>query len=313
MNKKMILVILAAMLLVTAFSACGTSLPPKEKIIIGQAVSLSGPLAAGNAAASSPYYDLWVSDINASGGLYIKEYDKKFPVELLIYDDRSDINLMSKQLEKLIIEDKVDFILPPWSTGMLFAAATIAQKYEYILIGGAGGAMKLKELDLPYFFQTLNFAETQVPVIADVLAELGIKKVAIAAIEDLHGVEYTSLAVPAFAEKGMEIVYQVTYPPDIKDASPLLKQAQSSGAEAFIGFSYPDDSMLITGTAIAMGINFKVFELSVCPAFDFYKFAFGSAIEGVMGGGAWNEKSSPGAKAFAEHYKAVTGKDVGNY
>ncbi len=311
--KKAILVVFTLIILVSLVAACGAKLPPKDKIVIGQSVSQSGMLAAGNAAASSPYYDLWVQDVNAAGGLYIKEYKKKFPVELRIYDDKSDVSMMSQQLEKLIVQEKVDFILPPWSTAMLFAAASIAQKYQYILIGGAGGAMKLKELDMPYFFQTLNFAETQVPVMADVLNELGIKKVAIVAIEDLHGIEYNQLAVPAFTQKGMEIVMNKTYPPDIKDASMLLKEAQNKGAEAFIGFSYPDDSMLITGTALELGINFKVFELTVCPAFDFYKGAFGPAVEGVMGGGAWNEKSSAGAKAFSEHYKAVTGKDIGNY
>ena len=38
-----------------------------------------------------------------------------------------------------------------------------------------------------------------------------------------------------------------------------------------------------------------------------------NTIEGIMGGGAWNAKSSPGAKKFTEHFKQVTGKDVGNY
>ena len=66
--------------------------------------------------------------------------------------------------------------------------------------------MKLKDFDLPYFFQSLNFAETQIPALADVYEELGIKKVAIVAIEDLHGIEYTDLAVPEFKKRGMEIV-----------------------------------------------------------------------------------------------------------
>ena len=34
---------------------------------------------------------------------------------------------------------------------------------------------------------------------------------------------------------------------------------------------------------------------------------------GPPGGGAWNAKTSPGAKKFAEHYKEVSGEDMGNY
>ena len=252
--------------------------------------------------------------MNAAGGIYVKEYGKKLPVELLIYDDKSDIGTMTRLLEKLILEDKVDFILPPWGTANLFAAAPIANKYGYILIGGAGGAEKLKDLRLPYFFQSLNFSETQVPILVDILKELGVKRVAIISHEDLHGVEYSAKAAPAFARQGMEVVMKKTYPLGIKDLSPLLKQAKSLDADAFVGFSYPGECMLVTSQAIELNINFDVFALSVGPAFTFYKDAFGvKTVEGIIGGGAWNPKSSPGAKKFADHYKDVTAKEMGNY
>jgi branched-chain amino acid transport system substrate-binding protein len=286
----------------------------KDKIRIGQAVSLSGPLATSNAVVSTPYYDLWVKDVNAEGGIYIKEYGKKLPVELIIYDDKSDIGTMTRLLEKLIVEDKVDFILPPWGTANLFAAAPIANKYGYILIGGAGGAEKLKDLKLPYFFQSLNFSEAQVPVLGSILVELGVKKVAMISHEDLHGVEYSGVAAPELTKRGIDVAMKKTYPMGVKDLSLLLKQAKSLNVDAFIGFSYPDECMLVTGQAIELGIDFKVFVLSVGPAFTFYRNAFGAnTVEGVIGGGAWNAKSSPGAKKFAEHYKEVKGEEMGNY
>ncbi len=286
----------------------------KDKIVIGQAVSLSGPLATSNAVVSSPYYDLWVKDVNAEGGMYIKEYGKRLPVELLIYDDKSDIGTMTRLLEKLILEDKVDFILPPWGTANLFAAAPIANKYGYILIGGAGGAEKLKDLELPYFFQSLNFSETQIPVLADILLELGVKRAAVISHEDLHGVEYSAKAIPEFQKKGIEVVMKKSYPMGAKDLSPLLKQAKSLNVDAFVGFSYPEECMLITGQSVELGIDFNVFVLSVGPGFTFFRNAFGApVVEGVIGGGAWNAKSSAGAKAFADHFKEVTGEEMGNY
>ena len=286
----------------------------KDKIVIGQAVSLSGPLGPSNAVVSTPYYDLWVKDVNAEGGIYVKEFDKKLPVELLIYDDKSDIGTMTRLLEKLILEDKVDFILPPWGTANLFAAAPIANKYGYILIGGAGGAEKLKDLKLPYFFQSLNFSEAQVPVLTSIFEELGVKRVAMIFHEDLHGVEYSGAAAPEFARQKIDVAMKKSYPMGVKDLSSLLKQAKSLNVDALVGFSYPDECMLLTGQAMELGINFKVFALSVGPAFTFYRNAWGAdTVEGIIGGGAWNPKSSPGAKRFAEHYRAVTGEEMGNY
>jgi branched-chain amino acid transport system substrate-binding protein len=313
MNSKVLIRIAVMAVALTLLAGNGWA-AAKDKIVIGQAVSLSGPLATSNAVVSSPYYDLWVKDVNAEGGIYVKEYGKKLPVELLIYDDKSDIGTMTSLLEKLILEDKVDFILPPWGTANLFAAAPIANKYGYILIGGAGGAEKLKDLRLPYFFQSLNFSETQVPVLADILSQLGVKRAAVISHEDLHGVEYSTKAIPEFKKKGIEVAMTKGYPMGAKDLSPLLKQAKSLDVDAFVGFSYPEECMLITGQAIELGINFNAFVLSVGPAFTFYKNTFGAqTVEGVIGGGAWNPKSSPGAKRFADHFKEVTGEEMGNY
>jgi branched-chain amino acid transport system substrate-binding protein len=313
-SKVLFGLIMIAVTVVFLFGAGATTSVAKDKIVIGQAVSLSGPLATSNAVVSTPYYDLWVKDVNADGGIYVKEYGKKLPVELIIYDDKSDIGTMTRLLEKLIVEDKVDFILPPWGTANLFAAAPIANKYEYILIGGAGGAEKLKNLKLPYFFQSLNFSEAQVPVLGNIFKEVGVKKAAMISHEDLHGVEYSGVAAPEFAKRGIDVVMKKTYPMGVKDLSLLLKQAKSLNVDAFVGFSYPDECMLITSQAIELGIDFKVFLLSVGPAFTFYRNAFGAkTVEGVIGGGAWNAKSSPGAKKFAEHYKEVTGEEMGNY
>ncbi len=314
MNKNLWLIPLAILLVVSVMAVgCTKGEEERDSIVFGQAVSLSGMLAAGNAVASTPYYDLWVHDVNAEGGIYIEELGQRLPVELLIYDDGSDIGNMTLLLEKLITEDEVDFILPPWSTAMLFAAASIADKYDYILIGGAGGAASLKEMQLPYFFQVLNFSDTQVPTLADILVELGVQRVGIIFISDLHGVEYSGAATPEFATRGLDVVMVKSYPPTVSDVSLMLKEAQSLEADALICFSYPDDSMLITGTAISLGADFDVFYLSVCPAFTFYYGAFGPLTEGVMGGGAWNEKSSPEAAAFSAHYTEVTGEPMGNY
>ena len=297
--------------------SCGPKkeLPPKDKIVIGQAVALSGVFGGDYTFACAPYYDLWIKDVNAAGGIFVKEYGKKLPIELKRYDDKSDVGTMTRLLERLIVEDKVDFILPPWGTAFHFAAAPIANKHGYILTSSGAGAMKLKDFaaGLPYYFQVLNFAETQVPVLVDILAELGVKKVAIIYMDDLHGVENSDAAVPALTDRGIEVVMKKGYPMGVKDLSTLLKQAKSFGADAFIGFSYPGEVMLATGQAIELGINFKVFGFTVGPAFTFYPGAFGPLSEGVLGGGAWNEKTSAGAKEFAEHFKEVTGQPINNY
>lgn len=288
----------------------GEPVVSKDKIVIGQAIALSGALVGGVETAGGPVYEMWVDEVNNAGGIYVAEYGKRLPVELIRYDDTSDIGTMTNLLEKLILEDQVDFIFPPWGTAWLFAAAPIANKYGYILIGGPGGALELKTLNLPYFFQVLNFSETQAPALTDIFTEVGVETVAMIFRGDLHGVEYGGAMIPYFETAGIDVVMVESFPPDVtEDFSPFLKEAQTLGVDAFLAACYPWEGGPLTGQAIAYGINFDAFWISVgpyCP--NTYRDAFGAGvIEGVMGGGAWNAKTSAGAAEFADKYIAFTG------
>ena len=283
----------------------------KDKIRIGQAVSLSGPNAIIHAPGALPPQTLWVEEVNAKGGIYVKEYGKKLPIEWIQYDDKSDHGTMVRLIEKLILEDKVDFLLPPCSTSFLFAAAPIANKYGYILIGAEGGAETLTTLvkDLPYVFLTLNYSKHQIPVLADQFVEWGVKTVAITFNEDLHGVEYSNRALKEFKSKGIKVVSSKSHALGVQDLSPILKGAKAANVDAFCCFSYPGENILVTKQAIELGFNPKAFFCSVGPFALWFRDIFGAkTIEGLMGGGAWNPKSSPAAKDLYDRIIARFGE-----
>ena len=152
-------------------------IPSKEKIVIGAARPISGPLSVFEEASFGPIYKMWVEEVNAKGGIYVEEYGKQLPVEMLVYDDTSDMGTMTRLLEKLIVEDQVDFVFPPASTAFLFAAGAIANKHGYIMMGAEGGATTIEQTlpGMPYFFGVLNYSNrNQIPVLADLLGEWGV-------------------------------------------------------------------------------------------------------------------------------------------
>ena len=298
--------------LILMFSVLPGKVCAKDKIVIGQAWPLSGPGAAAAKISGGTIYEMWVKEVNKAGGIYVKQYGKKLPIEWKVYDNETDIGKTTKLLEKLILEDKVDFVLPPWGTAWLYAAANICNKYGYILIGGPGGAAKLKELKLPYFFQVLNFSETQGPALAEIFKEVGVKSVAMIYRGDLHGVEYASILAPYFKEAGIQIKMMKSFPPDVtKDFTPFLKEAKGLGVDAFLAACYPPEVIAITEQAIASDINFNAIWMSVGP-YDpvIYRDNFGAnVVEGVMGGGAWNAKTSPGAAELVKLHKQYYGAE----
>jgi len=306
MKRKVLLGLLVVIPVVTfLLSAPGIAAPVKDKIRVGWVTSLSGVNAPGVMVTSGNVYKMWVEEVNADGGLFIKEYGKKLPLDVTMYDDKSDIGTMTKLLEKTIVEDKVDLLFSPWDTAFLFAAAPIVNKHKMVMMGGSGGALKLKAVisKYPYYFQVLNFADYQIPALAEVFTEVGVKSVYIAYIQDLHGLEYNEVAQKAFKEKKIKIVAAKSFPLDMQDFTPLLKEAKAANVDAFAGFLYPQNAFPATGQAMEVGFSPKAFYMTVGPCLAGYRDAFtAKGINGVMGAGAWSVKSSPGAKEFFDKY-----------
>jgi len=283
--------------------------PAKTEVVIGMARPLSGPLAIIGDSGFKPIYETWLKEVNAAGGLYIKEAGKKLPVRFLIYDDKSDVGTMTRLTEKLILEDKVDFLWPACGTSFLFGQAPIANKYNYLLLTAEGGATTIKDslYSLPYTFVSLSFSDWyQLPVWADLLASKGAKTAYVTYIADLHGIEYSGVAGAEFARVGIKIVGNVSLPPDLKDFAPVITEAKASGADVFCCFAYPDQVMPVTGTAMALGYNPKAIIMGPGGNFGFYHTTFGPAVEGVCAFSSYARKSSPALSALAD--KLYAGK-----
>jgi branched-chain amino acid transport system substrate-binding protein len=250
---------------------------------------------------------MWAEEVNAKGGIYVKSYDKRLPVEIIRYDDKSDIGTAVKLMEKFILDDKVDLLLPPWGTAMHFAVAPIANKYGYPLIGPTISSEKLREVapTIPYFFGILNMPREQGPALVDLLSELKVKRVALIYIADAYGIEWTGVVAPTLGIAGIDTVILKSYPLGTKDLSPLLKTIKAAKVDALLGMSYPDDTFLITKQAKQVGLNPKLFYLGVGVAFPVYAQMFGgpAAVEGVLGAGAWNPKLPyPGAREYFDRH-----------
>ncbi len=314
---SLIALILAALVALPLFAACAgqPAAPAKDKIVVGMARSLSGPLSPIEGSGFGPVYAAWVPEVNAAGGIFVTEFGKKLPLELLIYDDKSDVGTAARLTEKLILEDKVDCLWSSNSTAMIFAQAPIACKYDHLLMTMEGGATTIKDAlpSLPYAFINLSFSDWyQLPVFADMLKAKGVKTAYVTYIADLHGLEYSGVGGIEFARAGIKILGNVSLPPDLKDFAPIIMEAKESGADVFCCFGYPDQVLPVTGTAIALGYNPKAMIVGPGGNFGFYHTAFGPATEGVCAFATFNRKQSPEMNALVDKLYGGKPEDLQN-
>ncbi len=284
--------------------------PAKDKIVLGQAIALSGPYVVGATVTQVAPTDMWIKEVNAQGGIFVKEYNKKLPLELIRYDDKSDTGTCVRLVEKLILEDKVDFLLGPWGTAMYFAIAPVINKYHYPVVGPTVDSLQLRDMwqDIPYLFVILNQPKEKAVAMVALAQELGVKTMVAAHHQDLHGIEYASGVVPALAGAGVDVLLYKSFPLGSTDLSPMLKQMKAANPDAAFFFCYPDESFLITKQAIEVGFSPKLFYCTIGIAFSPYREMFGAnVVEGVMGAGAWNPKVPyTGAKDFWDRMTAFS-------
>ncbi|OGO01218.1 MAG: hypothetical protein A2Y90_03125 [Chloroflexi bacterium RBG_13_52_12] len=299
-GKYALPIIICLVIIITVIPGCSKE-AAKDTIVVGMSRSLSGPLAQIGDSAFKPIYETWIAKVNAAGGINVG--GKMMKIETIIYDDKSDVATMTRLTEKLILEDKVDFLWPACGTSFIFAQAPIANKNNYILITAEGGATALKDMlpSMPYVFISLSFSDWyEVPVLADILAEKGAKTAFILYMSDLHGIEYNGVAGVELPKKGISVVGVKAVPPDIKDLSSIIKEAKASNADAFLAFAYPDTLFPALGTSMELGYNPKVWLGGPGINFGYAHTGFGPAIEGVSGWTTFARKSSPTLGAFAD-------------
>ena len=276
---------------------------------VGYAIARTGPWTGGAQVSQEPNYLLWAEQQNAAGGLSVKGV--KRPIELISSDDRSDVETCVRSYEKLMGSDKVDLVLPPWGSNANFAVAPLANRFQYPLLAPTALSRRLVEMKLPYFFLLLQQPKAMCDALVDMLKANKVKRVALIYVDDLFGLENFAAFKVALQGSGISLVEDKSYPGGVKDLSPVLRSMKDKNPDAFVGFTYPPDTILASKQAKEVGFNPKFFYASVGTAFQLYKNVMTPAgAEGVLGMGSWNSKTGPGAKAYFDaHTKKFGGKE----
>ena len=116
-----------------------------DKIRFGYAITQSGPLGPGAESTTVSQYKLWQKRVNDAGGITLKAFNKKVPIDLVGYDDQGKPDELLKLTERLIQSDRVDMILSPYATHMNMASAPVINKYQYpVILSTSASAQALR-------------------------------------------------------------------------------------------------------------------------------------------------------------------------
>jgi branched-chain amino acid transport system substrate-binding protein len=283
----------------------------QDKIKIGYAISKSGPNAGGATITQIPNYEMWVKDVNAKGGLMLS--GKRVPIEVVEYDDRSTAEEAIRAVERLVTQDKVDLLFPPWGTGLNLAVGPVFNKYGYPQLAFSAVTDRAPELAKrwPNSFWLLGTSAQYVDSLVALLKKQRDDgkingNVAMISVADGFGIDLSGAARKSFADAGFKLAYDKSYPVGTQDLAPIIAEAKGSGADTFVAFSYPPDTMALTDQSKVASFAPKVMFLGVGVGFPLYPQRFGANTEGIMSLGGWS-RDNAATQAYAKKHAEMFG------
>ncbi|MFL5802586.1 MAG: amino acid ABC transporter substrate-binding protein [Roseiflexaceae bacterium] len=281
-----------------------------DTIVFGAAISLTGKTAK-EGEYTRDGYQIYVDTINEQGGITVA--GKAYKVKLVYYDDESKSERTAQLYEKLINEDKVNFLLGPYGSGPTGTATPIAEKYQIPMVEANGSAESIFSKGYKYTFAVLSPAKNYLRGVLDAILskDPNVKTVAILGENEPFSKEVAGGAADYAKEKGLEIVYQELYPSGTQDVSALLTNIKGKNPDVLLGAGHLQDTLLIVKQAKDLGISPKAMGFSVGPSSPEFRASLKENADYIFGSTQWTDALKYNGddlwktpKAFTEAFKA---------
>ena len=290
MKKLSLLSILMAtfslLLSPAAMAACG-------EIVLGSAISLTGKYATNGIHAKNGYEHA-IQKIKDAGGVMVD--GKCYNFKVIYYDDESKGDRGATLAERLISQDKVQYMLGPYSSGMTKAIAPVTEKYKIPMVEAEGASRSLFNKGYKYLFAVLSTSEQYLASAVTLAAEMAEKegkkassvKVAIAVENDPFSLDIRAGVSEDAAKYGMTVVIDEKLPRDLSDMSSILTKVKLLKPDLLIVSGHSKGAATAVRQMKEQNIKVPMIALTHCEAAD-VTGKFGDAANDILCSTQWAE------------------------
>ena len=302
------------LLLAAAAGLAATSAPAQETLTIGFTASQTGALN-NDSTAQMRGIELWRDEVNAKGG--IKVGGMTYKVNLVTYDDESQSTRVQQLYARLITQDKAQFLISPYSSGLVATAAIISEQYGKVMVTTGGALEKTYQLGNKNLFQIYTGASQYLAGALQALREKNPNPRIAFVYEDDPFSKGVAAAVREVAKSiGLTLALDESYASSTTDFTPIINKIISSNADVLLGGGHYADGATLARQVYEQKAGLKWVTLLVAP--DSPKFAqLGDAAIGISVPSQWEPQVTfkpdfgPTAKeftkAFSDKYKIEPG------
>jgi branched-chain amino acid transport system substrate-binding protein len=282
--RKLALLAVAA---VAAFACGGTAAPATgATIILGAPLGLTGSLTK-ESELTQQGYNLWSDWINARGGIVVNGV--KHPVSIKYYDDTSNANQSAVFMQKLITEDKANFLLGPYGSTATATDAIVAEQNQIPMVEANGAAQDIFSHGYKYTFGVLSPANKYLQGVIDLAATLTPKPTTVFMLsaDDNFSLEVANAIVTYAPTKGMTVFPIKKYKNGNTNLSAEVQAAKAANADIVLNSGHLQEAIAINKAAKEQKLNAKMFAYSVGPSTPDFITALGKDADYVYDGSQW--------------------------
>jgi branched-chain amino acid transport system substrate-binding protein len=278
-------------------------------IKVGTTISESGYMAE-DSIPSFKGRKLAIDLVNKKGGLFLSKYNKKVPVKLISYDDKSESSTAVRDFLRLAEKDQVDFLLSAHGSELSFAVAKIAETNKIPMTIYAGYANKIWTQGYKWIFNVGPTASEYCEPFVNLVKGLpGKHKVGLIAEDGLWAKAVSESMVKVAKKEGLDFEIVDVYPADSKDVSSSVNKVIAANCDIIGTVSHVRNDLLFTRTILEMGVanKFKLVYVQTATGYPSFSQKFkANQIEGIVGTSVWaSSLNTSGNKEFlAEFTKA---------
>ena len=299
--KRVNLGLFACALVLTLACGGGAGSPTTgSTIVLGAPLGLTGSLTK-ESALTKQGYDLWLDWINKQGGINVD--GTKHPVTIKYYDDTSNANQSAVLMQKLITEDKANFLLGPYGSAATATDAAIAEQNQIPMVEANGAAQSIFNQGYKYTFGVLSPANKYLQGVVDMAATLNPKptRIAMLSADDNFSLEVAQGIVDYAPTKGMQVVLYKKYKNGATTLTAEVQAARGATPDIVLNSGHLAEAIAIHKAAKEQKLNAKIFAYSVGPSTPDFIKSLGKDANFVYDGSQW----TPQVKYQPEFYLSV--------
>ena len=261
--------------------------------------------------------ELAIHQINQSGGIFVKELDKKLPVKEVFYDDGSDQAKSAGLVERAMTSDNVVAVLGGYSTALGEAESVMPDRYQTPWITTGAAATTIFSRGYQYIFGTLSPTDLLGYTTAEFLGSLvdhgklkKALKLALALENTDHGVDYGKGIDKWIQEHPgyFSVVFSEKFDLGSTDFSGLLQKVKNARADIFLADAHLQDYITMHRQYMQTAMYHQMISYGARgPETDARK-ALGDATNYIFAGIWWSGRLPyPQVKKFSDDYQAFVG------